>query len=279
MIHAVTLVEFARLYLNARDVSAMYAGTVLRRAKAFQEFIGEPVPIRLLTEHNVNAFLASMAGIQSPWTLKSYRGDLLTLWRAAADDGLCNYPVLRKIRRERLDALTPDCYSSDDARKLLDVAGALKGGLPNGVPKRSYWPAAIRAGWDSGLRRGDLWKLRRDQIRDGGTALIAQSKTGRVAVVRFRPSTMAALESIPNPQPLYWPLSGWAFGEHFREIVRAAKLRKSTFKFIRRASGSYVELQQPGAGHKHLGHTGPQTFNTFYDARLWADTLPQPPEL
>ncbi len=279
MLQAVTLVEFARLYLNARDISAVYAGTVLRRAKAFQDFTREAVPSRLLTENNLNAFLSSMAGINSPWTLKSYRGDLLTLWRACADEGLAAFPIMRKIRRERLDALTPDCYSEADARKLLDVAVALKGGLENGVARKHYWPAMIRAGWESGLRRGDLWRLRRDQIRDGGTALVSQHKTGRVVVIRFRPSTMAALDAINTPQPLYWPLSGGAFGEHFRAIVKAAGLRKSTFKYLRRASGSQVEKMQPGAGHKHLGHTSPQTFSTFYDARLWADTLPLPPEL
>lgn len=36
---------------------------------------------------------------------------------------------------------------------------ANRGGYPNGVARRHYWPAIIRAAWDSGLRRGDLWRL------------------------------------------------------------------------------------------------------------------------
>lgn len=275
----VTLSDFARSYVAGRAISPIYAGTLIRRAIALEKFAHERAVGRLLNEQNVNAFLTDLAPGVSTYTLKSYRGDLLTLWRAAADDGLCGYPVLRKIRRDRLEALVVECYTEVEARALAECASEIRGGLPNGVPKRLYWSGVIRAGWDTGLRRGDLWRLKRNAIRPDGSLLIAQHKTGGIAECRLRPSTLAVLDKIGTPQPLAWPHNSWTFGEHFRLIVKAANVHRGTFRWLRRASGSYVESQQMGAGHRHLGHSTPAIFNKHYDARVGAVPLPLPPEL
>lgn len=279
MIHLNSLAEFARSYISSRPISPVYAGTLVRRAAAFEKFAGARTLTSMLTENNLNAFLASLAGTVSTYTLKSYRSDLLTLWRACADDELAAYPVLRKIRRDRLDALVVDCYSESEARALVSAASTMRGGLSNGIPKRTYWPAIIRTAWDCGLRRGDLWRLKRNTIREDGSFLVAQHKTGGIVCCRLRASTLSALDRIESPSPLAWPHNSWTFGEQFRWIVRTAKIHRGTFKFLRRASGSHVEALLPGAGHKHLGHKSPAIFAAHYDAQLGAATLPQPPEL
>lgn len=98
-------------------------------------------------------------------------------------------------------------------------------------------------------------------------------------IVRLWPSTVTALDAIAGQPPLAWPYDLSHFRRHFGKIVKGAKVNRGTFKWLRRASGSYVEALQPGAGHKHLGHQSAAVFAKHYDARLGAATLPLPPEL
>jgi hypothetical protein len=95
----------------------------------------------------------------------------------------------------------------------------------------------------------------------------------------LRPSTIAALDAVGLEEPCRWMLDPSFFGRHFRAVAKAAGVNRGTFRFLRRSSGSYVELQQPGAGGKHLGHADGRTFGKHYDARLGDHDLPRPPEL
>lgn len=169
-----------------------------------------------------------------------------------------------------------ECYLEHEARALATAAAHLTGAYPNGIARRHYWPAIIRAAWDSGLRRGDLWRLKRRDIRRDRTALIVQSKTGRPVVCRFHPSTLKALDLADGH--LTWSLCEWCFGVHFQEIVELSSVRKGTFRWLRRGSGSRVEADNPGLGHGHLGNQR-IVFEKHYDAQISCKRLKTPPEL
>lgn len=269
-----TLSQFARNYFAARRCSPMYADTVKRRAAALEAHAGSAELSGVLTESIVNEFLRGLD--LSPYTVRSYRGDFLSLWNAAADLDLLPYPVLRRIWSPVCPQLLVECYTVDEARKILAAASRVKGEYPNGDHKRLYWSAIVRLAWDSGLRRGDCWRFSREHLRPDGSLRVVQSKTGGVVTVRLRPSTIAAIDKIDGR--LAWPLDPSFFGRHFRRIVRESRVCRGTFKWFRRASGSYVEAQQPGAGHKQLGN-GPEVFGRNYDAKLGGATWPMPPEL
>jgi integrase len=273
-----SLSDFARRYVLRRDVSPIYAGTLTRRAIALENFAGESTIARVLVEEIVNAFLASLERI-SAWTVKGYRGDILSLWNAAADEDLVPYPVPRRIRRPRVPALIVDCYDIEEARALVAAAEVMAGHYNSGIPRKLYWEAAIRLAWATGLRRGDVWAFRRDAVRSDLTMRVVQHKTGELVVCRLTPKALIAIDRIGLNQPLAWHHRAWTFGLHFKEITRASGVNRGTFKFLRRSSGSYVEAIQPGAGHKHLGHADPGVFAKHYDARLGASKLPLPPEL
>jgi hypothetical protein len=270
-----TLLEFARQYTAIRPVSSSYAATLHARAKALQKFHRRDDITEALTEKSVNAFLQSLHG--SSWTINKYRQDLLAIWRAAADQNLVPYPMARRIRRLPQAELVVECYSTDEARQLLRTAAKLTGTLCNGVHHNRYWPAAIRAAWDSGLRRGDIWEVETKFIRPNGVFRKSQNKTRRLVVCQFRESTVKAIEHAGGS--LAWPHDEKTFSDQFAFLVKTSGVKRGSFKWLRRASGSYVEMEQPGAGHKHLGHATPQIFNRHYDARLGGHTLPQPPEL
>jgi integrase len=272
-----TLSELATHYTQRRRVCRDYAKRLKRRASAFESHAGETALERLLTEPTLSDFLMSL--VRSPVTVRSYRGDCLTLWNAAADDDLAPYPRPRRIYSPDKPDLVVDCYRREEAHALLAEAAKLKGAYPNGVPRRDYWQAVIPLAWDSGLRRGDVWTLRRDWIRPDRTLRVVQRKTKRAVTVRLHPSTVAALDRVAKAEPCRWLLDPTYFGRHFKRLVKRSGVNRGTFKWLRRASGSYVELAQPGAGHKHLGHNDPATFQRHYDAQLGAAALPMPPEL
>lgn len=271
------LADFVGQYLLSRRVSPTYAERILRRAEALAVRSGHSKVAEALSEPVVNCFLSSLD--VSAVTVGSYRSDILTLWRAAADRDLAPYPNARRIVRVAAPALIVDCYLLEEARALLAAAAELAGDYAGGLSKRLYWTAAIRLAWDSGLRRGDVWAVRRSLVRPDGLLRIVQHKTGQVAQSRLRPATVAALDAIGRELPLAWPLDPSFFGRHFKRLVKAAGVNRGSFKWLRRASGSYVEAQQSGAGHKHLGHATPQIFSRHYDARLGERELPLPPEL
>lgn len=266
--------EFAQRYVDARPLSDDYAATLKKRAAALEKTVKQPYLCNVLTEAVVNAFLKSLTC--SPYTVQKYRQDFLCMWRAAADDDLVPYPVSRRIWRPKAPPLIVNCYTLEEVRMLVDAAGALSGGMPNGVPRRRYWPAMLRLAWDSGLRRGDLWRVTLDAVRPDGSLVVAQRKTGRLVTCWLRPNTIEALKAV---ETMDWPHCLRTFAIHFAEITKAAGVNRGVFKWIRRASGSYVEAMQPGAGHKHLGHASSLVFDRHYDARLGDCNRELPPEL
>jgi integrase len=204
---------------------------------------------------------------------------LLSLWNSAADDDLVPYPRMRRIRRAKVPELVVRCFTIAEVNRLIDAAGRLEGEYENGVTRRAYWRAAIMVAWDTGLRRGDVWRFRKSIVRDDGTLRVVQHNTKRVVAVRLRAGTVKALAEIQHDEALRWTWAETYFGRHFKRLVKAARVSDGTFKWLRRSSGSYVELQQAGAGSKHLGQTRPEVFTKHYDAKLGGHTLPMPPAL
>ena len=113
-------------------------------------------------------------------------------------------------------------------------------------------------------------------IRVDGTALVLQNKTQKIVPCRFRPETIAAINAFG--QSLRWSADERTFSQQFSDIVSQSGVKRGTFKWLRRASGSYVESEYPGAGSKHLGNT-PLVFSQHYDAQLATALAPMPPKL
>lgn len=272
-----TLIDFTETYFSTRRVSPEYRNRVKARAKALQLFAGAATIEGTLTERVVTAFLMTL--VCSAYTIRCYRGDLLSVWNAAADLDLVPYPIARRIVRIGRPQLLVECFTVDEARAILDEARKMTGCYPNGLPKRLYWCGAIPLAWDSGLRRGDVSRFRRDAVRPDRILRMIQGKTGKLHVARLRQSTLEALDAIGGNQPCRWACRWEFFGREFKRLVKASGVNRGTFKWLRRASGSYVDSEHPGAGYKHLGHADPQTFIKHYDAQLGGADLPMPPEL
>lgn len=274
-----TLREFAQQYALRRAVCAQYAASLEQRARALQNHVGRDDLAACLVEDSVSRFLACLAERYAPVTVRGYRVDLLTLWGAAADEGLVAYPRRRLIRPARVPQQIIECFTLDEGRALLGSAKKLRRRYPNGVRASDYWQAVIRLAWDSGLRRSDCWRFRLAYVSAEGRWRCVQHKTGSVASGSLHGRTVDALRRLGDDPPCRWFRRPEAFCRQFSRLVQASGVRNGTFKWLRRSSGSHVEALAPGMGAKHLGHTNQQTFARHYDAQLAAADRPQPPEL
>lgn len=281
-ITATTFAEFAGEYVKAKsDISPTYAGTLVRRAKKLEQFVGKTALVDVLKEERISGFIRSLVadGSCSAYTVKSYRGDLLTLWRAAADEDLVPYPIGRRIVGLKMPPLIVECYMLHEAESLIAAADDFRGVYDTGVRRALYWGGLIRFAWESGLRRGDCLKFHVDLLRDDGSFRMIQSKTGNVVQRRLRPTTLDIIQQMGRPIPFEWPHNTWTFGGHFKLLRDLAGVNRGTFKWLRRAAGSYAEAETPGAGSKALGHADPSMFRKHYDAQLACNNIPLPPEL
>lgn len=195
---------------------------------------------------------------RSPYYLRSLRSCLCVLLRAIGDRN----PV-RPVRLPRLERIG---WTSEEVVRLF-VAARGKG---------AWWGSLVEAAYYTGLSLCDLLELRGEQIDEHGWVRTKRRKTGAAVLVAV-PRRLAG-ELREAGQERIWP---WAktlewFRRQFREILREAGLTGS-FKMLRAASGSAVEAEHPGAGHRHLANT-PQVFERHYQTRAAARPT-MPPEV
>lgn len=279
MFRPTTTIELADQYIAERDVAAAYATGFRYKVARFAAWVGYDTPAAF-TEDNLNGFLASLKPTLRPATVKNYRGDLIVFWRWLADRDLAEYPRIRRVVRPHVPAPIPDCWSLDEVRALLRAAQGLTGRFLDGTDRAAYWTAAILVGYETGLRRSDVWQVRRSGLLADGRLVSVARKTGRRTVHQLSLAAVAALRQLDRPLPLHYCYNQRRWGVHFDRIVVAASVRRGTWKWLRRASGSYVAADHgEAAGAEHLGHTSVATFRRFYDARLVQATRPQPPLL
>lgn len=279
-----TLGEYARTgYSLTRDIKPATLRQYVIVADLVERWAGRPVRLDALDERSVSEWLRDYSATVKPHTVRGKKSMLLALWRAAADDGLAEEPSGRRVRRVRLPELVPTAWTKDEVETLLTYVKSLKRRHRCGLPRAVWWDLAIRVAWDSGLRWGDLVALRVDAIAADGTCTLTQSKTAKLSTFRLSPTTLEALRATladcPRALACPWPASGETFRDQFTRIVEKAGIRAGTWKWIRRGSGTDVEMQLPGVGHLHLGNTRRVFEQSYGDPTQIGRRTPCPREL
>jgi integrase len=281
------LAEYLDRYATTRPVDP---GTVRQYSIAvrlLERHAGGPLELEQLQELAVSEWLRELGRTRRPATVRGKRAAVLALWRAAADDGLVD-PPRRRVRLAPVPWEPPACWTIEHARQLVRTARRLPRLHPCGLRRREWWPLAIRLAWDTGLRWGDLVRLRFADV-DREVVSIVQSKVRRPHVAKLWPSTMAALEEsrarCPRDLVVPWGSSRESFTDQARRLVVKAGVPAGTWKWLRRGGATDVELQEPGRGFasRHLGHRmGTSVAHLHYiDMRIVAATVPivQPREI
>jgi integrase len=279
-----TLGAYARDgYGLVRDVkpSTLYQYRI--SADLFERWAGGPIRLDEIDERSVSAFLRDYAAQRAPDTVRAKRNAILALWRGAADDGLCDEPIGRRVRRCCVPESVVTAWTKVEVEQLLAAAAKLPRRHKCGLKRSEWWPLAIRVAWDSGLRWADQVSIPVSAVRPDGLVSVRQNKTGKVATFQFSPSTMAALraslERCARSLVIPWPSSGETFRDQVTLLVQKAGIRQGTWKWIRRGSGTDVELQEPGTGHQHLGNTRAVFERSYGDKTIIGRRIPSPREL
>lgn len=275
------LTSYTKELLDSRDVTPEYRKLVSNHIENFQFWMGALIDLADIASTDANAWIADLLESgRSPHTVDSYRRSLLTVWKEAYRERLIEESPLR-LRSVRKPRRIVEAYTHAEIMKLLASAAILKGWHRDGPPAKDYWTAAILLAYYTGLRRGDLWTLKRSQLR-GNTIRIIQHKTGHPVPCSVPRPAMDAIEKLDGTGDLIlpWPYAVDQFGRRFHKIRIAAGVKRGTFKWIRRSAGSYAEREQPGAGARLLGHKSDRTFQDWYNDTSISQVHPiSPPPL
>lgn len=276
-----SLTAYVEQVLLARDVTPDYANKIRYSVRRFCDWIGCDPGITALDCQLVNEFLVHLQeGTLRPDTVAGYRRALMVVWNEAYQAGDNNTPPLR-VRKIRCPRDTVEALSHFQIGQLLTFATSLAGFFPNGIRRADFWTATIHSAYGTGLRRGDLLRVKRSQIDERGVARVLQNKTKYPVTVRFPERAIEVIDRMRvDDRALPWCFHENALSRQFRRLAFAAGVGHAQFRFLRRSAGSYCEKMQPGAGPKLLGHRREQTFRDFYDAPAITQSEPiQPPPL
>lgn len=252
-----TLGAFARDYGVFREVCPGAVRQMVIAADLFERWAGAPVRLDELDERSVSEWLRSLAETRAPATCRSKRVSILALWRAAADEDLCDPPT-RRVRSVRVVQEPVDCWTLEEVRQIRMACRKLQRWHPCGLRRAVWWELAVCVAWDTALRRGDMLRLRAVTIEPTGRAVVVQHKTRRSLPVRLEEETLAllrkSLRDAPRELVCPWPASEQTFCRQFARLVREAGVRPGCWKWLRRASITDCEAQHPGAGGPQGGH-------------------------
>lgn len=246
---------------------------------AWAKVAGHVLTLDDLRDEPLNAYLDWLRANRAPDTVRTRRGNLLILWHWAYQEELIDLAP-RRIRRLRPIPRQPTAWTVQEVRELIATAERLPGCFHGTVRRRAaWWSSLIRAGYDTGLRLGDLLRLRTVEV--GPLISLVQHKTGRPVNLQLRPATLAAIDQTlaDEPRDIVWPLWGTeeTFFGHMRALVRLAGIRPGTFRWLRRSAATQVERVEPGRGTELLGHASRSTTETWYLDRSQLTTPPLPP--
>lgn len=194
--------------------------------------------------------------------------------RAAQAEGLCRLPP--KVRPIRRPEHRPHGWKPAEISTLLAHASPIQ-------------RAAIRLGYDTGLRRSDLFSVRWHQVigRRGDWRIVhTAAKTGRQVVRRIRNETYDELSGLRNPDddrllPSDVKYTGWRRRWHKLGKAAGVDTRRRGMQALRR-TGASLTKRDGGSASDYLGHS-PNSAGLaaryYIDPELVDDAPPLPPEL
>lgn len=247
-------------YLLRQDLAAT---SIEYYRKSVQVFLGWEGSAEFSAE-SVSRFLLAK---QEQGRSSHYRASLRNALRALLRFSGCD----AKLRQVKVASLTPAAWTPDEIARLIAACDHMP------EASRVYWQTLIAAAWYTGLSQADLHRVLVGDFADDGTLEIARRKTGRIAFVQVPPEVLSQVK--PHRDGRCWPLltSREWFRRTFARIVKRAGLF-GVFPKIRKSSGTYAELLNPGRGHEHLANSR-KVFESHYLARRHVAAKPLSPPM
>lgn len=257
-------------YTLYRDLASETVAWYRRVASVYCGWAGGDVPLQDFNGQQISMMLlAKQRAGRSPHYVKSLRGGLVALLREIRGDG-----PIERVRSVRTTPLDPHALTPHEVERLLDAV--------NELPVGSQWRyrLMIAMGYYTGLDACDIWRMERKHIGPNGEIFFRRGKTGKPVYVRIPADVLAIIDAhCPRNGPM---IRMGVSKEWFRRVIGGLFARASlsgTFKTLRKSSGTNVEAERPGTGHKHLGNTR-AIFERHYEAkRLTCGEPTMPPKV
>jgi integrase len=180
-----------------------------------------------------------------------YRAPWFCVWNHAYFRDLVARPPRTKKLKETINA--PDSLTIAEARRLIEAATCYRPGESYGdIRCNLWWRACLLTLWVTGLRRGSLLSIRRDDVDfENGLVYVPgeNMKTGRAQNFHLGADALEAIGQIWLPRRELLFESCWGvrtMTDHLAEIFKAAEIRPSRrkgmhlFHRLRRTTATFV---------------------------------------
>lgn len=273
----VTLRDWCARYSLRRGLCAKAAYFVGRTVELFDLWLQRPSTIRDLDEDTASQWIAWLETKYAPRTRSGLRGNLICLWRFIAEEKQVQWPG--KIRRAPKPEPQPVAWTLDELRRLRLAALAASGTIKNGASRRLYLVTLLDAAYESGLRRGDLWRLEQNHFLGNGIIAVRQNKTGAPHEPQINEDTLSSIRLLPGKFPLKWPGTEKGFYDCWRIwMLRPSGVRRGVLQQIRRTGATHLESIRPADTQRYLGHKTPTMKKHYVDRSQAYGPAPQPPK-
>jgi len=266
-------------YSLYRSLAATTEYQLGRTVRLFGEWLGRPAKLLDLEDDQVSRWLQHLELTYAQRTVLSHRTNLLMVWRDCFRAGLVEGP--RRVRRVRKPDPCPTAWTIPELRAVLRRCRALVGYFPDGTPRALYCESLVCAVYDSGLRRSDIWRIRRSQITPTGAVVLRQHKTGHSHYPQLRPRTLALVLRLERDPVLKCPFaneSNWYVW--WRDNVTAiAGVRHGAMQQLRRTGATQLDIEHPEAVSDYLGHRTPDMRKYYVDRSISTRNRQMPPDV
>lgn len=237
-----------------------------------------------LTPDAVNEFLEKMrrSGRTGDTTRHNIRRELLTLWRYAFDEGITKEMVVR-VRKVPARFAPPTAYSFTDLVEMLRKADLDQTPISTrvAITRREILPVWLTVGYETGLRLGDLLKLRTEDYRNG-CLVVRANKTGKVITRRLSAESQKRFERLcdlsPDGSVFLWALPRRRAIHTWKAFLSANGYQGGT-QWLRRSGATHLDRLRPGMATLWLDHSNPQLARKHYIDGTLIEAPPTPPPL
>ena len=230
-----------------------------------------PWRVHDLDPDRISAYLQAALRKLAPTTVANHRRMLGTLYRRAVKDKLAK-ECSEKICRVKHFYPPVRAWTLKELSGLVREAKQMPGGtIKHPCEYRVLMPAWVLAGYTTGLRRGDMLRIRWDELRGNRLALV-MSKTSRQHVCVLDDAAMEALQRLPRYDRIIFGtiISRDQIKKVMRRLIMRAGLEGSG-KYLRRSSATYAEISGLSATMQ-LGHQTPgMAYRHYVDQVILSD--------
>jgi len=208
-----------------------------RTVEILSDWLQRPATTGALGDAVVSDWLQHLQTCYASRTVATHRANLMTVWRYAADRGLCGWPG--RIRRCRRPTPDPRAWTLEEVRRLVEAARESPGGRRNGrrVAWSDWLPTLLLVTYETGLRRTDVLEMHRGDVDDCGRVRVRMRKTGRVAYRMLSEQTAARLRELPGDRPL--AIDGKTLDRQLRRLCERACVASGGLQRLRRTGATY----------------------------------------